>query len=129
MRLVAAAVAPLAAGNQELYISLSMALAFLAGVFCIASRFLRLGALADFLSKPILVGFLNGMALSIALGQIGKIFGFPITKERIVPRMVEFASKLGSTHLPTLGIGVAAFLVLAVVSKVDPAFACGARRR
>jgi high affinity sulfate transporter 1 len=118
--LVAAAVGPLAAGNEDLYISLSMALAFLAGVFCIAGRFLRLGALADFLSKPILVGFLNGMALSIALGQIGKLFGFPITKERIVPRLVEFASKLGSTHLPTLGIGVAAFLVLVLSARFIP---------
>src|SRR6476620_8184394 len=53
--LVAAAVGPLAAGNDDLYVSLSMALAFLAGVFCIAARFLKLGVLADFLSEPILV--------------------------------------------------------------------------
>src|SRR5690349_5098158 len=74
--LVAAAVAPLAAGNADLYVSLSIALAMLAGLLCIAARFAKLGVLADFLSRPILVGFLNGMALSIALGQIGKIFGF-----------------------------------------------------
>src|SRR5947207_457185 len=91
--LVAAVVGPLAAGNEDLYVSLSMALAFLAGVFCVAARFLRLGALADFLSKPILVGFLNGMALSIALGQIGKIFGFTIAQDGIIPRLVEFVSK------------------------------------
>jgi MFS superfamily sulfate permease-like transporter len=109
--LVAAAVGPLAGGNENVYASLSMALAFLAGVFCIAARFLKLGALADFLSKPILVGFLNGMALSIALGQIGKIFDFPIDKEGIVPRLVEFVSKLGLTHLPTLAIGLSAFVV------------------
>jgi high affinity sulfate transporter 1 len=118
--LVAAAVGPLAAGNQDLYVSLSMALTFMAGVFCIAARLLRLGALADFLSKPILVGFMNGMALSIALGQIGKIFGFPITKEGIVPRLIEFASKLGLTHLPTLAIGGAAFLVLALSARFIP---------
>ncbi len=118
--LVAAAVAPLAAGNDDLYVSLSMTLAFVAGVFCIAARFLRLGALADFLSKPILVGFLNGMALSIALGQIGKIFGFPITKEGVVPRLVEFISKLGTTHLPTLAIGAAAFLVLFLSERLIP---------
>src|SRR5260221_1380991 len=102
--LVAAAVGPLAAGNEELYFSLSMDLAFVAGVFCILARFFRLGALADFLSKPILVGFLNGMALSIALGQIGKIFGFSINKEGIVPRLIEFTSKLGHTHPRTLAI-------------------------
>ncbi len=118
--LVAAAVAPLAAGNEDLYVSLSVALAFLAGVFCIAARFLRLGALADFLSKPILVGFLNGIALSITLGQIGKIFGFPITKDGIVPRLVEFVSKLGLMHLPTLGIGATAFLILALSARFIP---------
>ncbi len=118
--LVAAAVAPLAAGNQDSYISLSMALAFLAGVFCILASFLKLGALADFLSKPILVGFLNGMAISIALGQIGKIFGFGIVKEGIVPRLLEFISKLGLTHFPTLAIGVTAFVVLAVSQKLLP---------
>src|SRR4051794_21114696 len=115
--IVAAAVAPLAAGNADLYVSLSMTLAFLAGVFCIAGRFLRLGALADFLSKPILVGFLNGMALSIALGQIGKIFGFAMTRDGIVPRLVEFASNLGLTHLPTLAIGASAFVLLEISPK------------
>jgi MFS superfamily sulfate permease-like transporter len=97
-----------------------VALAFLAGVFCILARFFKLGVLADFLSRPILVGFLNGMALSIGLGQIGKIFGFPIAKEGIVPRLVEFASKLGLTHPPTLATGLAAFVVLAVSPKLFP---------
>jgi len=118
--LVAGAIGPLAAGNNELYVSLSVTLAFLAGVLCIAARFLRLGALADFLSKPILVGFLNGMALSIGLGQIGKIFGFPITKEGIFPRLIEFASNLRLTHLPTLWIGIAAFIILAMSAKLIP---------
>src|SRR6516162_9187710 len=118
--MIAAAVAPLARGDSELYWSLTVAITFLAGVFCIIASFLRLGALADFLSKPILVGFLNGMALSIALGQIGKIFGFPITKEGIIPRLAEFVSKLGLTHPPTLAIGLAAFVVLVVSPKLIP---------
>ena len=118
--LVAAIVGPLAVGSEDLYVSLSMALAFLAGLFCIAARFLRLGALADFLSKPILVGFLNGIALSIALGQIGKIFGFTIAKEGIIPRLVEFASKLSLTHPPTLAIGLLTFLVLYISPRLMP---------
>ncbi|HXZ28709.1 MAG TPA: SulP family inorganic anion transporter [Terriglobales bacterium] len=115
--LVAAAVAPLAGGDQELYLSLSVTLAFLAGVFCIGASFLRLGALADFLSKPILVGFLNGIALSIVLGQIGKIFGFSIAAGGIVPRLLEFAFKLGLTHGPTLAVGAGTFVVLAAASR------------
>jgi high affinity sulfate transporter 1 len=116
--LVTAAVAPLASGDQNLYESLSVTLAFLAGVLCIGASFLKLGALADFLSKPILVGFLNGIALSIILGQLGKIFGYSITSGGILPRLVEFAQKLGLTHWPTLAVGAGTFLVLLVMPRL-----------
>jgi high affinity sulfate transporter 1 len=116
--LVTAAVTPLAAGNQETYESLSVTLAFLAGLFCIGASFFKLGALADFLSKPILVGFLNGIALSIILGQIGKVFGYPISAGGIIPRLIEFVSNLGLTHLPTLAVGVGAFIVLLVAPRI-----------
>jgi high affinity sulfate transporter 1 len=118
--LIAASITPLAAGDPNLYSSLSLALAFLSGLLCVLASFLRLGVLADFLSKPILVGFLNGMAISIALGQIGKIFGFAIERERILPRLLEFIAKLGFTHWPTLGIGVLAFLILVLSPRVLP---------
>ena len=107
--LVASAITPLAAGSQSLYLSLAVTLTFIAGVLCIAARFFKLGALADFLSKPILVGFLNGISLSIILGQIGKIFGYSIDTGGIVPRLIEFLSKIGQTHLLTLAIGLLAF--------------------
>ena len=116
--LITAAVTPLAAGNQELYASLSITLAFFAGLLCIGASFLKLGALADFLSKPILVGFLNGIALSIILGQIGKLFGFPIASGGIVPRLIEFVSKLGLTHGPTLAVGLGTFAVLVITPRV-----------
>ena len=111
--MVAAAIAPLAAGNQETYWSLSVTLAFITGLFCIGASFLRLGALADFLSKPILVGFLNGVAISILLGQIGKVFGFPIESAGILPRLWEFLNKLPQTHWPTLAVGLVALAVMA----------------
>ena len=116
--LIATAVAPLAKGNPQDYESLSVTLCFLAGIFCIGASFLRLGVLADFLSKPILVGFLNGIALSVILGQIGKIFGFAIDRGGIVPRLLEFVSKLGQTHWPTLAVGVGTFVVLLGTPKL-----------
>src|SRR2546429_667151 len=133
--LVTAAVAPLASGDQQLYESLSVTLAVLAGILCIGASFyaqdacqdsilcigasfLKLGALADFLSKPILVGFLNGIALSIILGQIGKIFGYSITMGGIVPRLTEFIEKLGLTHWPTLAVGLGTFLVLLAAPRL-----------
>lgn len=118
--LVVAAVAPLASDDQKLYESLSMTLALLAGVFCIGASFLKLGALADFLSKPILVGFLNGIALSIMLGQLGKIFGFSITAGGIVPRLIEFAGKLGQTHWLTVAVGFGTLVILMLASRFFP---------
>jgi high affinity sulfate transporter 1 len=118
--LVAAAVAPLAAGNDELYLSLSMALAFIAGLFCIGASFVRLGALADFLSRPILVGFLNGISLHILLGQLGKIMGFRIDAQGIVGTAIELARNIGSTHWPTLLVGLIAFAIMAVAPRLLP---------
>lgn len=118
--LVAAAVAPLAAGDAQLYLSLSMTLAFVAGLLCVAGSFLKLGALADFLSRPILIGFMNGIALSIVLGQIGKLTGFSVEAGGIFPRLLEVVSKLGSTHWLTLAVGLASFAVLALAPRVVP---------
>ena len=118
--LVAAAVAPLAAGDADAYQSLSVTLAFMAGLFCIAGSFLRLGGLADFLSRPILIGILNGIALSIFLGQLGKLFGFSIESGGIIPRLFEFLSKLGLTHVPTLMVGLGSFIVLVIAPRLVP---------
>jgi high affinity sulfate transporter 1 len=115
--LIAASVAPLAGADPALYLSLSAALALVAGLICIAASFLRLGALADFLSNPILVGFLNGIALHIILGQIGKLFGLELSAPGIIPRGLEFVGKLGSTHLPTLAVGAATVAVLVLVPR------------
>jgi high affinity sulfate transporter 1 len=118
--MVAAIVAPLAAGDAALYTSLAVSLAALTGVACIVAGFLRLGFLADFLGKPVLVGFMNGIAISIVLGQIGKVFGFAIESGRILPRLIEFVSKLPLTHVPTLGVGVTTFVVMRGVRRFFP---------
>jgi high affinity sulfate transporter 1 len=115
--LVAAAIAPMAAGDQSLYQSLSVTLTFLAGILCIGASYLKLGALADFLSKPILVGFLNGIALSIILGQFGKILGISITAGGIVPRLLQLIQKIKLTHWPTATIALVTLLALFVVPR------------
>ncbi len=115
--LVAAAIAPLAAGDDALYLALAMALTFLTGVICIGASFLRLGAIADFLSRPILVGFLNGVGISIVLSQIGNLFGIHIAANGIIARTIEFASKLPLTHWPTLLVGIGSIGVLTLAPK------------
>jgi high affinity sulfate transporter 1 len=118
--LVAAAVAPLASGNPEQYQAMSVTLAFFAGLLAILASFAKLGALADFLSRPILAGFMNGIALSIALGQLGKVLGFPVEAGGIVPRIVEIAEKLGGTHVPTLSVGLGSLAVYLISRKLLP---------
>ena len=110
--MIAAAIAPLAGNNAELYLSLTTALTLLTGVFCIVASYFRLGALADFLSKPILVGFLNGIAISIFLGQIGKLLGFSVESSGIVPVLIEVLRKITLVHGPTLMVGLGSFAVL-----------------
>ena len=81
---------------------------------------LRLGFLADFLSRPILIGFLNGVAISIFLGQIGKVFGFPMKSHGIIPNLIEFVGKVPETHLPTLAVGLATIAVMLVSKRLLP---------
>ncbi|HWR80440.1 MAG TPA: SulP family inorganic anion transporter [Pseudomonas sp.] len=116
--LIAVTVAPLAAGDAQAYITLSAVLALLAGVFCIAASFLKLGVLADFLSRPILVGFLNGVAISIALGQSGKLFGFAVEQQGVIAVTLEIIGKFGQVHWPTLAIAGLAFAVLLLAPRV-----------
>ena len=110
--MIAAAIAPLAGNNAELYLSLTIALTLMTGLFCIVASYFRLGALADFLSKPILVGFLNGVAISIFLGQIGKLLGFSVESSGIIPRLLEVLGKIPFIHGATLAVGLASFALL-----------------
>ncbi|MCU0837011.1 MAG: SulP family inorganic anion transporter, partial [Chromatiaceae bacterium] len=103
-----ASILPLS-GDPQLYVSLSVALTLLAGLYCIGASFLRLGALADFLSRPILVGYLNGIALYIVAGQLGKLFGFPVVAHGILPKVFEVVTRIGQTHWPTLAVGVGTY--------------------
>jgi MFS superfamily sulfate permease-like transporter len=80
---------------------------------------LRLGALADFLSRPILVGFLNGIAIDIMLGQVRNVSGFKIVSEDIIPQLGEVASKLAQAHGPTLLISAASILIM-ILSRRFP---------
>jgi high affinity sulfate transporter 1 len=118
--LVAAAVAPLAAGNPDQYLAYSGGLAFLAGLLSIGASFLRLGAIADFLSKPILVGFMNGLALSIVLSQMGPLFGISLETTGFFPRVQEFLVSLSRTHLPTLGVGLLSLSALLAAQRRLP---------
>jgi high affinity sulfate transporter 1 len=116
----AATVLPLAAGDADALRSLSMALAVLTGLICIAAGIFRLGFLADFLAKPILVGYLNGVAISIFVGQVGKVVGFAMHSRGMIPMFIELAGKLHQTHLPTLAVGLTTFAIIIGSKRLLP---------
>jgi high affinity sulfate transporter 1 len=118
--IVAAGVAPLAGGDPDRALALAIALTFITGALLIGASFMRLGAMADFLSKPILVGFMNGVAINVVLSQIGGLFGLRLEASGIVPRAVEFVGRLPQTHLPTLAVGLATIALLLVLPRVVP---------
>lgn len=111
---------PLAGENPDTLVALSVVLAVFTGLCCIVGGICRLGFLADFLSKPILVGFLNGIAIHIFLGQIGKVFGFSIKSHGIIPNLIEFLGKLPQTHGPTLFVGVLSLAVILTAKRWLP---------
>ena len=116
----AATVLPLAAGDSDALRSLSMALAVLTGLVCIAAGIFRLGFLADFLAKPILVGYLNGVAISILVGQVGKVVGFPMHSRGIIQMLIELGGKLHQIHLPTLAVGLTTLAVIMASKRLWP---------
>ncbi len=118
--MIAAALAPLASNDGEVLLSLSVVLAIFAGLLCFIAGFLRLGFLADFLSRPILVGFLNGVAISIFLHQIGKVFGFPMESHGIIASSIEFVRKIPETHWPTLAVGLLTIAVMLASKRLLP---------
>ena len=118
--LIAGTLAPLAGDKPDVLLSLSIVLAFFTGLVCIAAGLLRLGFVADFLSRPILVGFLNGIAIHIFLGQLGKVFGFPMHAHGIIPSLLELLGKLHQTHVPTLVVGLLSIGVMLAGKRFLP---------
>jgi len=116
----AAVVAPLALHDPVRYLSLTAALAIVAGVVCIAAGLARLGFLTNFLARPILTGYLNGIAICIITGQLGSLFGFSVAPAGFFRLLFHFCSKLGETHLPTLAVGVATLALMLLLARLAP---------
>jgi sulfate permease, SulP family len=112
--MTAAAIAPIAAGDPLAYASFASLLALLVGVVCVLGGWARLGFLADLLSKPILVGYMAGVAVIMISGQIGKISGLELEAKSLAGELLELAGRSSEIHPPTLllAIGVLVFLLL-----------------
>ena len=110
--MTATAIGPLAGGNPARYAALAATLALLAGVMAAAAGTLRLGFLADLLSRPVLVGYMAGVALIMIAGQLGPATGVAVHGEAFAAQIASFTRHAGGTRLATVAITVAVLLFL-----------------
>jgi SulP family sulfate permease len=110
--MTAATIADVAPPNSERYIETALVLAVLVGLILIALGLFRLGFLANFLSRPIVSGFISASGLLIAIGQLQHVIGVRTEGDSLVELAVSLARHAGDAHLPTLGIGAGVTLFL-----------------
>lgn len=99
-------------------VTVAAILSFGVGLFYLAAWVLRLGVLANFLSRPILTGFFTGISLSILVGQIKRVTGVDIDSDGLLRPVFELLQKAGSIHWPSLVLAVAMFALLQIVKAV-----------
>src|SRR6185503_9309238 len=96
--LTASAIAPLAGGDPVRAASLAAAIAVLSGLLLLFGARAKISAVADFLSKPVLVGYMTGAALILMASQLNKLFGISLRNNDFFPRLGELVGKISETH-------------------------------
>ncbi|MCE9625921.1 MAG: SulP family inorganic anion transporter [Deltaproteobacteria bacterium] len=112
--IVAVSIAPLAEGDVVRLAMLAGMLAVLIGLVCIFGSFLRLGFMADFLAKPVIVGFMHGLAFVIFTGQLPKILGIQGGGDTTLSQLVTVCRGFGAANGVTLTIGAACVTIILV---------------
>jgi sulfate permease, SulP family len=119
--LTATALATLTKSNSN-PIDLAALLAFLVGIICLIGYGLRLGFVANLLSKPILVGYMAGVSLLMMGGQMSNLTGINTTAETVLGSVSQVWQNLAVYHWPTLAIGIFVLIFLFTVQKLAPSF-------
>ena len=110
--LAATGVGAIAAGDPARYLALMAALALTVGVICILAAVARLGFIASVLSKPVLVGYITGVGLTLLSSQYAKFTGIPIESDGFFGRTADLLTGLGDIDALTLTVGVATLLLI-----------------
>ncbi len=110
--MTAAAIAPLAAEGTAEYLGAAVLLAFVSGVFLLAMGLLRLGFIANFLSHPVISGFISASGLLIAAGQLGHLFGISVRGEALPALLQNAWAALGQINPYTMALGLPALAAL-----------------
>ncbi|MFI6494989.1 SulP family inorganic anion transporter [Streptomyces sp. NPDC050564] len=115
--MTATVVGPLAAGDSGRYASLAAALAVTVGLLCLAARVVRLGFVAHLLSRPVLIGYLAGVALIMTVDQLPRLTGVQTSGSEFFPQLWSFVSHLTDAHLSTVLFSVAVLVFLFLMTR------------
>jgi MFS superfamily sulfate permease-like transporter len=121
--ILAAGLAGMAATGSAQYVALAGLVALLAAVYLIVARLVHLGFLADFLSRTVLVGFLTGVGIQVAAGQVGGMLGVPSGTGGTLHKLWGTLQNVGDTSGWTLGVSIGVAVVILgtkYVEKVVP---------
>jgi sulfate permease, SulP family len=126
--LTAATIAPIATVDGKidpaLYATLAAALAVAMGAVLFLAGVLHLGFVGDFFGKPVLLGYINGVAVMVIAGQIEKLLGLDVAANEFLPTVKEIVVELGSANRPTVvlsvGLLAAAFAVKRFLPRIPP---------
>jgi MFS superfamily sulfate permease-like transporter len=116
----AAAVAPLADGDVGRFAALSAALAIVTAVVLVIAGKLRLGAIADLVSKPVMTGFMFGLGLTIAIQQVPSVLGLDGADGTFFDRLGALARHLGDVDGTTAAVGIASLALLLASRRALP---------
>jgi MFS superfamily sulfate permease-like transporter len=112
-------VLPLSAGDPQHAVAVASTMAIVSGIVCVAMGVLRLGFITDLLSKPIRYGYMNGIALTVLLSQIPKLFGFSVNASGPLRLVWGIVNKVlaGSTNVVALAIGASTLALILLLKR------------
>jgi high affinity sulfate transporter 1 len=119
--MIAATILPLAGadGDPKRAIALASMLAIIVGAIMIAGSVAKLGFIADLISKPTMIGYMNGLALTILVGQLPKLFGFKVDAEGLIRETVAFVKGLagGEAVAVAAAVGICGIALILVLQR------------
>ena len=117
--LILTVVAPLSSGDPQRAVAIAGMIAIVSGVVCVGVGLARLGFITELLSKPIRYGYMNGIALTVLLSQIPKLFGFSVTAKGPLRQAWGIVEKIlaGNTSTATLLIGVGTLAIILFLKR------------
>ncbi|MBO9444324.1 SulP family inorganic anion transporter [Ruegeria sp. R14_0] len=118
--ITASALAGMAVSGSSEYLALASLLALMAAVLLLAARVIGLGFLADFLSRTVLVGFLTGVGIQVATGEIPGLLGIQSDGHGTIAKLQATLQNIGQTSWPTLGVSLAVLLVVVGCRRLSP---------